>query len=392
MTALSYRPFLLYFITNSISLLGLWIQKIGVGWLTWQLTESTFWTSFVTLALMAPAGILGPFFAVWAENWDMRRASIFLKLSMLLLATTVWYLQLLNLHTVYSLAILSIFHGVLSAMYHPVRLVFVSVIVEKKFFGSAISLNSASFNASRVIGPSLAGFFIFFFNLEVTFFVSAISYLPLLPILCLIPLRLRTIENNKNEKFLKNLIDGLQVALKTKIIINSLIIVFVNAFFVRGILEIQPTIAGEVLLGSSTSLSVITATAGVGALLSSLWMSFTKFNQNNLFGVLFPMLLIGFISSLLIGLTQNLILISSFFLIMGFSTTMIGISSQTIIQLKVNDKYRARVLTWWSTISFGSLTLGGIILGLSGEFFPIRFGIISMPILGFITYKYFFRN
>tara|TARA_B100001741_G_scaffold144260_1_gene119029 strand:- start:7693 stop:8871 length:1179 start_codon:yes stop_codon:yes gene_type:complete len=392
MTALSYRPFLLYFITNSISLLGLWIQKIGVGWLTWQLTESTFWTSFVTLALMAPAGILGPFFAVWAENWDMRRASIFLKLSMLLLATTVWYLQLLNLHTVYSLAILSIFHGVLSAMYHPVRLVFVSVIVEKKFFGSAISLNSASFNASRVIGPSLAGFFIFFFNLEVTFFVSAISYLPLLPILCLIPLRLRTIENNKNEKFLKNLIDGLQVALKTKIIINSLIIVFVNAFFVRGILEIQPTIAGEVLLGSSTSLSVITATAGVGALLSSLWMSFTKFNQNNLFGVLFPMLLIGFISSLLIGLTQNLILISSFFLIMGFSTTMIGISSQTIIQLKVNDKYRARVLTWWSTISFGSLTLGGIILGISGEFFPIRFGIISMPILGFITYKYFFRN
>ena len=392
MTALSYRPFLLYFITNSISLLGLWIQKIGVGWLTWQLTESTFWTSFVTLALMAPAGILGPFFAVWAENWDMRRASIFLKLSMLLLATTVWYLQLLNLHTVYSLAILSIFHGILSAMYHPVRLVFVSVIVEKKFFGSAISLNSASFNASRVIGPSLAGFFIFFFNLEVTFFVSAISYLPLLPILCLIPLRLRTIENNKNEKFLKNLIDGLQVALKTKIIINSLIIVFVNAFFVRGILEIQPTIAGEVLLGSSTSLSVITATAGVGALLSSLWMSFTKFNQNNLFGVLFPMLLIGFISSLLIGLTQNLILISTFFLIMGFSTTMIGISSQTIIQLKVNDKYRARVLTWWSTISFGSLTLGGIILGLSGEFFPIRFGIISMPILGFITYKYFFRN
>tara|TARA_B100002052_G_scaffold78674_1_gene71663 strand:+ start:5295 stop:6473 length:1179 start_codon:yes stop_codon:yes gene_type:complete len=392
MTALSYRPFLLYFITNSISLLGLWIQKIGVGWLTWQLTESTFWTSFVTLALMAPAGILGPFFAVWAENWDMRRASIFLKLSMLLLATTVWYLQLLNLHTVYSLAILSIFHGILSAMYHPVRLVFVSVIVEKKFFGSAISLNSASFNASRVIGPSLAGFFIFFFNLEVTFFVSAISYLPLLPILCLIPLRLRTIENNKNEKFLKNLIDGLQVALKTKIIINSLIIVFVNAFFVRGILEIQPTIAGEVLLGSSTSLSVITATAGVGALLSSLWMSFTKFNQNNLFGVLFPMLLIGFISSLLIGLTQNLILISSFFLIMGFSTTMIGISSQTIIQLKVNDKYRARVLTWWSTISFGSLTLGGIILGISGEFFSIRFGIISMPILGFITYKYFFRN
>ena len=68
MTALSYRPFLIYFITNSISLLGLWVQKIGVGWLTWHLTESTFWTSFVTLALMAPAGVLGPIFAVWVLN------------------------------------------------------------------------------------------------------------------------------------------------------------------------------------------------------------------------------------------------------------------------------------------------------------------------------------
>ena len=163
MTALSHRPFLAYFITNSISLLGLWIQKIGVGWLTWQLTESTFWTSFVTLALMAPAGILGPFFAVWAENWNMRRASIVLKFLMFILASSVWYLQFLELHSVYSLALLSIFHGILSAMYHPVRLVFVSVIVEKKFLGSAIGLNSASFNASRVIGPSLAGFFIFFF-------------------------------------------------------------------------------------------------------------------------------------------------------------------------------------------------------------------------------------
>jgi len=390
MTALSYRPFLAYFITNSISLLGLWIQKIGVGWLTWHLTESTFWTSFVTLALMAPAGILGPVFAVWAENWDMRKASIILKLLMFFLASSVWYLQFLELHTVYSLALLSIFHGILSAMYHPVRLVFVSVIVEKKFLGSAIGLNSASFNASRVIGPSLAGFFIFFFNLEITFLISAISYLPLLPFLFLVPLRMRMSDESKNSNFIKNFKNGFKVVLETKIILSSLFIVFVNAFFVRGILEIQPTIAGEMLLGSSTNLSIITATAGIGALFSSIWMSVRSLKKMNLIKILFPMLIFGFISSLLMGLTGNLIFISALFLVMGFSTTMIGISTQTIIQLEVNDKYRARVLTWWSAISFGSLTLGGIILGIAGEFFPIKFSIIFMPIMGFIIYRYFF--
>jgi len=55
MNALSNRSFSLYFFSNTVSLFGLWIQKIGVGWLTWEITESTFWTSFVTLALMAPA-------------------------------------------------------------------------------------------------------------------------------------------------------------------------------------------------------------------------------------------------------------------------------------------------------------------------------------------------
>ena len=392
MTALSNRPFLAYFITNSISLLGLWIQKIGVGWLTWNLTESTFWTSFVTLALMAPAGIFGPFFAVWAENWDMRKASIILKLLMFVLASLVWYLQLLELHTVYTLALLSILHGILSAMYHPVRLVFVSVIVEKNLLGSAIGLNSASFNASRVIGPSLAGFFIFFFNLEKTFLISALSYLPLLPFLFIVPLRLRVSSKSQKNNFMKNFKDGLKIAIETKVILRSLFIVFVNAFFVRGILEIQPTIAGELLLGSSTNLSIITVTAGIGALLSSIWTSAGKLKKHNLIKLLFPMLIFGFISSLIMGLTSDLILISILFLVMGFSTTMIGISTQTIIQLEVEDRFRARILTWWSSLSFGSLTLGGIILGICGEFFPINFGIILMPVFGFTIYRYFFAK
>ena len=101
MNAFSSRPFSLYFMSNTLALLGIWIQKIGVGWLTWEMTESTFWTSFVTLALMAPAGIIGPFFAVLAEKWDMRKASIILKLLMFLIGVLIWYLQFINGHTHY---------------------------------------------------------------------------------------------------------------------------------------------------------------------------------------------------------------------------------------------------------------------------------------------------
>ena len=389
MTAFSNKAFLSYFVSNSLALLGIWIQKIGVGWLTWHITESTFWTSFVTLALMAPAGILGPFFAVLAEKWNMRKASLVLKILMFLIGVLIWYLQLINAHTLFTLAFLSILQGLLSACYHPVRLVFVSIVVPRALLASAIGLNSASFNASRVIGPAFAGFFIAFYDLQVTFLIAMLSYIPLIPILIYMPLRSRKIDLTVATKYIDSLIEGGRVALDTPIIFKGLFIVLINAFFVRGMLEIQPTIAGEILNANSSSLSLITASAGLGALLASIWIGFSKKTIGNHISLLVPMLLAGLIISSIIGLTSNLYFMSLLFIFIGFSTTTVGIGTQTIIQLEVDDIHRARVLTWWSSVSFGSLTVGGIILGGVGEFIPMKFGLIFLPVLGLVIFKSF---
>ncbi|MCH1559361.1 MFS transporter [Alphaproteobacteria bacterium] len=387
MNALSNKAFLLYFISNTFALLGLWIQKIGVGWLTWEITGSTFWTSFVTLALMAPAGIIGPLFAVYAENWNMRTASIILKILMLLVGAIIWFLQFLDLHTLFSLAFLSIVQGLLSACYHPVRLVFVSVVVPRNLISSAVGLNSASFNGSRVIGPAFAGVSIALFSLESTFLIAVLAYIPLIPVLMYMPLRKREKSSDNNDKFLKRFIEGGKVALNTPIIVKGLFIVFISAFFVRGMLEIQPTIAGEILNQGSLGLSLITATAGLGALSASIWIGLRKNNNIKMETKLVLMLILGLIMSSIIGCISDMYLMALAFIIVGFSTTVVGIGTQTIIQMEVEDLYRARVLTWWSSISFGSLTVGGILLGFAGEYIPLNIGMIIMPILGFIIFK-----
>ena len=387
MNALSNKAFLLYFISNTFALLGLWIQKIGVGWLTWEITGSTFWTSFVTLALMAPAGIIGPLFAVYAENWNMRIASIILKILMLLVGVIIWFLQFLDLHTLFSLAFLSIVQGLLSACYHPVRLVFVSVVVPRNLISSAVGLNSASFNGSRVIGPAFAGVSIALFSLESTFLIAVLAYIPLIPVLMYMPLRKREKSSDNNDKFLKRFIEGGKVALNTPIIVKGLFIVFISAFFVRGMLEIQPTIAGEILNQGSLGLSLITATAGLGALSASIWIGLRKNNNIKMETKLVLMLILGLIMSSIIGCISDMYLMALAFIIVGFSTTVVGIGTQTIIQMEVEDLYRARVLTWWSSISFGSLTVGGILLGFAGEYIPLNIGMIIMPILGFIIFK-----
>jgi len=387
MNALSNKSFLLYFISNTFALLGLWIQKIGVGWLTWEITGSTFWTSFVALALMAPAGIIGPLFAVYAENWNMRTASIILKTLMLLVGAMVWFLEFLDLHSLFTLAFLSIIQGLLSACYHPVRLVFVSVVVPRDLISSAVGLNSASFNGSRVIGPAFAGIFIALFNLESTFLIAVLAYIPLIPVLMYIPLRKRNKSLDNKDKFLKRFIEGGKVALNTPVIAKGLFVVFISAFFVRGMLEIQPTIAGEILNQGSLGLSLITATAGFGALSASIWIGLGRNNNLKIQTKLVFMLILGLIMSSIIGCISDMYLMALAFIIVGFTSTVIGIGTQTIIQMEVEDFFRARVLTWWSSLSFGSLTVGGILLGLAGEYIPLNIGLIIMPIIGFIIFK-----
>jgi MFS family permease len=205
MNAFTLRPFVIYFLTNTLSLLGTWIQKVGLGWLTWQITESTFWTSFVSIALMAPVGIIGPFIAVYAESWDMRRAFLITKILMMLVSFVIFALQYFDLHNLHSLIITSLALGLLSAVHHPIRLVFISIVVPRPYLASAIGLNSVSWNMSRVVGPGLSGFAIAILGLATTFGIAFILYAPLIVALALLPLEPRAKAKPNADRFFQKI-------------------------------------------------------------------------------------------------------------------------------------------------------------------------------------------
>ena len=384
MNAFSHRAFNIYFFTNTFSLLGTWVQKVGLGWLAWQITESTFWTSLVALSIMAPAGILGPVFAVYAERWDMRRAMLLAKSIMTLVSILIFILQIFEMHSLQSLLILSFVLGVLNAIHHPIRLVFISLIVPRPYLPSAIGLNSVSWSMSRIVGPGIAGISIATFGLGVTFGLAALLFLPFIIALIWLPLQNRQSENSNTEKFLTRLGNGWMVVLNTPIIFMCLSIVALNSFFIRGVLEIQPAIIGQVLGGDSNSLAIATAATGVGSVIASGWIGAGKLSQEFIRRTLWPGLIFGLIAILTLIQAIEIVSMSIVFIICGFTTTLVGIGSQTIIQLKVEDHYRARVLAWWSSVSFGGLTLGGLLIGLIGDFTSISTAIFFVGVLGLI--------
>ena len=384
MNAFSHRAFNIYFFTNTFSLLGIWVQKVGLGWLAWQITESTFWTSLVALSIMAPAGILGPVFAVYAERWDMRKAMLLAKSIMTLVSILIFILQIFEMHSLQSLLILSFVLGVLNAIHHPIRLVFISLIVPRPYLPSAIGLNSVSWSMSRIVGPGIAGISIATFGLGVTFGLAALLFLPFIIALIWLPLQNRQSENSNTEKFLTRLGNGWMVVLNTPIIFMCLSIVALNSFFIRGVLEIQPAIIGQVLGGDSKSLAIATAATGVGSVIASGWIGAGKLSQEFIRRTLWPGLIFGLIAILTLIQAIEIVSMSIVFIICGFTTTLVGIGSQTIIQLKVEDHYRARVLAWWSSVSFGGLTLGGLLIGLIGDFTSIKTAIFFVGVLGLI--------
>ena len=382
MNALTHPGFISYFLTNTLSLLGIWILKIGMGWLSWQITQSTFWTSLVSLLLMAPVGLLGPFIAVFAERWDARRAMLATKIMMVAISVVIFVIQLLDRHNLFTLVACSTALGLLSAFHHPIRLVFISLVVPRPYLASAVGLNSVSWNLSRIIGPGLAGLTIHFLGLSSTLFTATACYVPLIISLYFLTLQPRLTEITEAAGFIKRMVDGGAVALRTPLIFSTLILVCLNSFFVRGILEIQPAIVGQIMGGESHILAVVTAAAGLGSLLASGWISLGKLERSQIQRSLWPMLFTGIIATAILYLFATLIPVSLIFVISGFTATIVGIGAQTLIQLEVQESYRARVMTWWSTISFGSLVCGGTVAGFLGDIVGMDDAILFMMLAG----------
>ena len=382
MNALTLPSFVGYFLTNTLSLLGTWVQKVGLGWLAWQTTESTFWTSVVSLLLMAPVGLLGPFIAVFAERWNSRYAMLATKIMMLGISGVIFVIQLLGLHNLFTLVACSTTLGLLSAFHHPIRLVYISLVVPKPYLASAVGLNSVSWNLSRIIGPGLAGLTIHLMGLSETFFIAILLYAPLIVSLYFLVLQPRKGDTAEPTSFLKRMIDGGAVAFRTPIIFSTLCLVALNSFFVRGVLEIQPAIVGQIMGGESHILAIVTAAAGLGSLLASGLIGLGKLVKSQIQKSLWPMAMLGIATTALLKTSTDLTTVILIFITTGFTATIVGIGAQTLIQLEVQESYRARVMTWWSTISFGSLVCGGAAVGFLGDLVGIDNAIWYMMLFG----------
>jgi MFS family permease len=360
--ALAHREFLIYTIGNGFSSVGLWVQRLAIGWLSWELSKSEIFVGVIAFSLTGPMLVLSPLFGVLIDRMEPLRAATLINGLMALWAVLLAVLSFTGLLGVELLLIVSILIGVTSAAYSPVRLSIIPSIVPRPLLPSAIGISSMIFNASRLVGPAIAGAVLVSLPVAVAFLINALSYAPLIYALVIIPAR--PVLKRLRESFLKQLSDGIAYVSQHRLIRLQLILTAWNSLFGRAILDLLPIYSDRFYSAGTNGLALLTAAAGAGALLAAFMVSRLGLESAQLqMGSIF-LAILNAVALLAVPLSPSLTLGMVCVAVVGFGTTGAAVLSQTLTQVEVEDQVRGRVSSLWGMASLGGMAFGGLILSL----------------------------
>jgi MFS family permease len=366
--ALQYRNFQLFFGGQLISLIGTWMQNIAQAWLVYRLTGSSVLLGAIGFAEQIPVFLFAPPGGILADRFDRRKIVMVTQSSSMLLALTLATLTLTHRIQIWHIFVLSTLLGAVNSFDIPARQAFIVEMVGKTDLMNAIALNSSMFNASRVLGPAIAGILVATIGEGWCFFANGVSYIAVLIGLALmtVPPRQRT---EVMASPLAHLLEGFRFVLQSVPIHLLLALLGVVSLTGMPYTVLMPIFADRILHGGATALGSLMGCTGIGALIGALTLA----SRTNLKGlgrwVAFSAL--GFGASLIAFSSSRIFWLSAVLLIPAGFCLMIEMgSSNTLIQSMVPDRLRGRVMSVYSMMFMGMAPIGSLLAGASAE----RFG------------------
>jgi len=374
-SALKSRDYLVYIVGNTISLHGLWIYRVALGWFAWELSASELWVGIVAFTQFAPAVVFGPISGVLADRFDRRAVSVAINSLSVINMLALGALISLGYIDIGLLALLSLIQGTLDGAHAPVRMSIVPNLVGKDQLHSAIALTSIAFNLSRFIGPALAGLVIAMAGVGAAFAVNGVSYLAMVVAMLVIKTNPSPDAPRDRKHPWLELVEGLQYARSHEAIRRLLILAALGSVFGRGALEMLPVFADTVFGGGASALAVLTSAVGGGAVLAGIalsrgtrWLSIRVVNAG---------LVVAGLLVVLLSVIDRLELAVAVAALLGVTLSLCGVGSQILLQTRVDDQVRGRVSSFWGMIVFGGTSLGSLVVGAAASLWGLQNAVIA---------------
>ena len=364
LSALKFRDFRVYLGGNLFAVNSLWMQRVTIGWIAWDLTSSATFLGFIAFVNFAPARVTGPLFGVLVDRMRITQVAKLTQILLLIISLGFYLFFTFGILDEILLSFLSFLSGLVTSAHNPVRLSLAPRLVDRTSVASVVSIVAINFNLARLTGPAIGGWLIAGWGISTALLVQTVFYLPFIFAISLLRPRERSSSIINNEPFIAAFQNGVEYALANTLIRQAFLVTALYAFLIRGTLEILPVIADGVFSRGATGLGLLTSSAGFGALIAGVIKAFTPsqlVRELPKFALASALLGIGLLP--LVGLSTYWSLTLLCISYLGFAGTLAGISVQTAIQIDLDDDFRGRVMSLWTMVSIGATATGAIILG-----------------------------
>ena len=382
-TALKYRNYRLWFIGQTISLLGTWMQATAQGFLVFQLTQSPVYLGYVGFAYGLPTWIFMLYAGVIADRIPRRNILIWTQSTMMIFAFVLAVLTFTHLVQPWHIIVLAFCLGIANAFDAPSRQAFVNELVNREDLTNAIALNATMFNTGTAIGPAVAGITYALFGPAWCFTINGISFIAV--IIALLMMKMKDVKayvDNGRSSF-ADLKEGIKYVLKHKIIRTLILLVGIISLFGISFATLMPAWAVKILHGDATTNGLLQSFRGIGALISALTIASLgrfKFKGKLLTAgtFVFPVMLLAFSFTRLLPLSL-LVLIT-----IGFSLIMVFNIANSLVQTLVDNNLRGRVMGVYTFVFFGFMPLGSLTMGTLAQAFGEPEAILIGAVITFI--------
>jgi len=361
--ALKTPVYLRFWSAICLSLTGVWVRITAMGFLVYEITDDELKLGMISFAQAAPVLITGPIAGTLLDRVDRRRVLLAVQAVNVGAMLVVTWLVATDRVEYWHLVIVALVVGGASGFDWPARMSIVPALVTRARLQSAVALNAAAFNGSRIVGPTIAGWLIGGFGLAACFGFTAAAFVPFAIVVATLGAIAATRSRNPASRSgFADLLEGYRYIWRTPRIRGLLSVDIVPLALGMAYFTMAPAIARDVLDLGSRGLGLLLAANGVGALTGTLTVALFSHARNRgrivVIGVgCFAVTMIAF------ALSSNVALSMVLILVLGLCTSTYATFNDTLVQLNVDDEYRGRVISVY-TMLWGLTPIGGLEVGL----------------------------
>ncbi len=348
------------------------MQNIALGWLILIITNSPFLLGLNAFLAQIPALVFALPGGAIADRLNRRKLMLITQTAMMLLALLLAILTSFRQVTITEILLISSLTGVATALNYPAYQALIPDLVPRGDLMNAIALNSAQFNMSRAIGPTVAGLALGTLGAAACFYLNTVSYLAL--IVALLMITIPPLQKRQDPRFWNAMFDGVRYVKQQRVLIVLLTVPAFLSLLGLPFIVLMPVVARNLIGVGASGLGYLMGGAGAGAVVAALAIA-AKGNLEHRGRLILTSATIFSLSLILLANAHTFWW--AFFLLAVMGATVVGTLTltNTTLQMTTPQPLRGRVMGLYYMAMMGMLPFGSLQAGAVAQARGTRFAL-----------------